>query len=115
MSILGYSEIVKKITGEDEYSFENIMVTLSKHSLSSLRIKALKELAKQKNSTITKILKRLKENTTGGTHISIKSFFINLEKENILSKEKINNRTYWKFTDKYKNFCKYLTNQSLSE
>lgn len=111
MTILGYSEIMRYINGHDEYIFENTMVSISKSGLSQIRLKVLQKLASEKRSTITQLLALVKENSTGGTHLTINKFFCALEKESIIEKSKIGNRTYWQFTPQYEQFRKYLENQ----
>ena len=109
MSVLGYTEIMRLLTGNDEYQFEEHILTISKYGISELRLNILKQLAISKRATISHILISNDSTNTGGTYKSINSFFKALEKEKILEEEKVGNRTYWKFTEKCTDFSKYLT------
>jgi len=100
MSVLAYSEIMKKITGIDEKRLEKPFLILSRHKITKNRLKVLKELANHEKITIGKILKNLKQSRGGGSYLTIRDFFLELEKEGLLKREKINNKCYWSFSDK---------------
>jgi hypothetical protein len=109
MSVLGYSKIIELLTGIRDYELENALILLSKHKFSELRYNCLKSLAIAERSTIPSLLKAIKENTSGGTYLSINSFFSGLERDNILIRELKGRRTYWKFSDTNDTLRKYFT------
>ena len=108
MSVLAYSELLKEITGINEEKAEEFFFRISNLSLSPLRSKCLKELVKKEKATVSSILKEMNETNCGGTYKSIKKFFNKLTDENIITKEKVGNRTYYKASKPAAEFFKYM-------
>ncbi|MDP3742261.1 MAG: hypothetical protein Q8R15_03035 [Candidatus Micrarchaeota archaeon] len=104
---LGYSEIFGRAAGLKK-NVQNWFIVLSRNEPSSLRLKALESLARLERSTISNVLKQLKENRTGGTYLSVAAFFNKLENENVLMKEEVGRRTYWQFSHDAEDLKKYL-------
>lgn len=109
MSVLGYSKIIELLTGIRDYELENALILLSKHKFSGLRYNCLKSLAIAERSTIPALLNAIKENTSGGTYLTINKFFNGLEQDKILVRELKGNRTYWEFSSANETLKKYLT------
>lgn len=108
MTILAYSELLRRIGGIEEKKVEQFYKVIASHNITSLRYKALKNLAKQDKSTIGKLLQNLNVNKSGGCYITIKKFFLEMNKNGILDTVVVGNRTYWKFSDKAKHLKLYL-------
>ena len=104
---LAYSEIFGRAAGLKK-TVQNWFIILARNEPSKLRLKTLESLAKLERATISNVLKKLKENRTGGTYLSIASFFKNLEKEGVLQRQEVGRRTYWQFTEQASDLKKYL-------
>lgn len=107
MSFFAYSEIYGLILGAKSSIHDKFLV-LTRHDTTKIRFRALCYLAKVRRDTISNILEQIGENRTGGTYISLQTYFENLEIEKILEKQSIGRRTYWKFTDQAKDLAEYL-------
>ena len=101
MSVLAYSELLKRIVGIDEKILEKPYQIISKHNTTKNRLAVLKELARTEKNTIGRLLKNLKLNRSGGSYLTIKKYFLELEKEGLLKKEKVNKTEVWSFSEKY--------------
>ncbi len=108
MTFYAYSKINELLTGVKSFELEHIISQLSKYMFSNLRKNCLIKLSILEKATISKILKELKQNNSGGTFLTIERFFEKLEKEGILKKEKYGRRTYWTFTDRGQSLRKSL-------
>ena len=106
--ILGRSELLRRIKGINEESFESYFVKLSKHGLTRLRFNCLKKLADLEKATVSSILKEINETSSGGTYITINTFFEKLKKEKILKKQKVGKLTYWSFDKPASDFAEYI-------
>ena len=104
---LAYSEIFGRAAGLKR-NLQNWFIVLARNEPSKLRLKALENLAKLERTTISNLLRDLKENRTGGTYMSVSVFFNKLEQEGILAKEEVGRRTYWQFADDAVDLKKYL-------
>src|SRR3989338_2992452 len=106
--ILGHDDLLRRMAGIESTKLEKVFRLMAKHSLSELRLRALKQLAELKVATIGSVLTELKETTSGGTFISNRDFFNALKKEGILSSKKVGKTTYWEISDAAKELEKYL-------
>ncbi|MFH0713955.1 MAG: hypothetical protein V1722_05270 [Candidatus Micrarchaeota archaeon] len=104
---LAYSEIFGRAAGLKR-NLQNWFIVLARNDPSKLRLKALENLAKLERTTISNLLRDLKENRTGGTYLSVSTFFNKLEVEGILAKEEVGRRTYWQFSEQAVDLKKYL-------
>ncbi len=98
MSVLGYSELLKEIYGITPESLENEISKLLTSKPSPAKVHLLKHLAKTQRATVSELLRALKMPNTGGSFKSIKKFFIDLTKFNILVEERVGKRTYYSFS-----------------
>jgi len=108
MSILAYSEILKKVTGIDEKELEKPFIILSRHNSTPKRFKILRVLANNEKSTISSLLKKAKLNRGGGSYLTIRKYFQSLEKEGLLKKEKINKKETWEFSEEYNDLKEFI-------
>jgi len=100
MSVLGYSELMKKIFGITPKTLQGELSQLLKTKPTQKKIEVLRELASTKRATIGKLMKKKKMTYTGGSFNSMKTFFEELYQLKILQKEIIGRRTYYTFTKK---------------
>lgn len=108
MSVLAYSELMKRIVGVDETKLETPFKILNNNNTTKTRLKILKELAKQDKATIGKLLKNSGHNRTGGSYITIKNYFLDLEKDGLLKKEKRGTIEEWSFSEKYEDIKVFI-------
>ncbi|MBR9691241.1 hypothetical protein GOV06_00475 [Candidatus Woesearchaeota archaeon] len=108
MSVLAYSELLKRIVGIDEKKLEKPFIILSKHNTTKNRLNILKELAQNEKITVGKLLRNLHQNIGGGSYLTIKKYFLELEKEGLLKKEKIKNKEIWSFSEEYKDLKEFI-------
>ena len=106
--MLAYSEILKRITGVEERNLEKYFRLLSESQLSPLRYSVLKQLAKQDKATIGSLLQSLDQHRTGGTYVTIQSFFTELAGKGLLEKVPVGRRNYWKFKEELSQLKQYL-------
>ncbi len=104
---LAYSEIFGRAAGLKR-TLQNWFIILARNEPSKLRVKALENLAKLERTTISNLLRDLKENRSGGTYLSVLAFFNKLENEGILEREEVGRRTYWRFSEQAADLKKYL-------
>ncbi len=104
---LAYSEIFGRAAGLKK-TLQNWFIILARNEPSKLRLKALASLARLEKATIPQSLKQAKENRTGGTYLSVLSFFNKLENEGVLQRKQAGRRTYWEFTQEAKDMQKYF-------
>lgn len=108
MSVLAYSELLKRMTGIDEKSLEKPYLILSKHETTQKRLAILKELAKHERITIGRLLKGLHRNRGGGSYLTIKKYFLELEKEGLLKHENIGEKEIWSFSKNHEDFKNFI-------
>ena len=108
MSMIGYSRLMKEIFDVDKTNVQMHLERLAKHMLSDLRIKALRFLSRSEKQTISTLLKKMSVNHNGGTYKTIKSFFLQLERDKILESNKVGVRSYWKFSEKARDLENYF-------
>ena len=108
MTVLAYSELVKRIMNIDEKKLEAPFKILSRLRSTPHRLAILKELARSEQSTIGKLLQKTKHNKGGGSYLAIQSFFNELEKEGLLKKTKENKKTVWMFTPEYTDLREFI-------
>ncbi len=101
--ILGYAEMLKRITGVDQKALEKPYQILSRHVTSKKRLDVLKQLAKSEPASIGSLLKALGQNRGGGSYITIQNYFLELEKDGLLVHDK-----KWSFHEDYKDFKRFL-------
>jgi len=99
---------MKDILDLDKESVELQLEKLASHKLTGLRLLALKQLSKEEKGTVCSILKKVVPNNTGGTYKTVIAFFLALETDSILAREKVGNRSYWKFSEKAKDLENYF-------
>lgn len=107
MTFLAYSEIYGRAAGLRKSTQDNFIV-LTRNDTTKIRFKALCCLAKEERDTISSVLEKIGENRSGGTYLSIQSYFEALQKESILIPEEVGRRTYWKFNPNAKDLEQYL-------
>lgn len=107
MSFLAYSEIFGRAAGLKKSTGDNFAI-LARNDTTKIRFKALCALAREERDTISAVLEKIGENRSGGTYLSIQSYFQNLQKENILQPEEVGRRTYWTFQPTAKDLQQYL-------
>lgn len=108
MSVLAYSELMRRITGIDERKLEKPFIILSKYNTTKNRMNILKELAKHEKIGIGKLLKNVHQNIGGGSYLTIQKYFMELEKEGILKKEIVDGKTLWSFSEQNKELKEYV-------
>lgn len=108
MSILAYSELLKRITGISEDELEKPFIILNRNNTTKYRLEMLKSLAMHEPISIGKLLKSNKLPRGGGSYITIQRYFLDLEKEGLLQKNIENKKTTWSFSDKYKELKKFI-------
>lgn len=104
---LAYSELFGRAAGLKR-TVQNWFIILARSEPSKLRLGCLEQLAKEERATISHVLKKLKENRTGGTYLSVNAFFNKLANEGILEKDEVGRRTYWQFAQDAADLKKYL-------
>lgn len=112
MSILAYSELMKRIAGIDEHNLETPFIILNRNNTTPNRLKVLKALAAKDESSLGKLLKHCKMNRGGGSYLTIKNYFRSLEDEGLLQRKKELNREIWSFSKKYEDIKKFILNKA---
>lgn len=97
MAVLGYSELLKEIYGINPHSLENEISKFLQSKPSNNKIRILKELKKSQRATISELLRHSLLPNTGGSFKSIRKFFEELVRLNILKKDTTVKRTYYYF------------------
>jgi Fe2+ or Zn2+ uptake regulation protein len=108
MSIVGYKQLMKSIFDVDKTNIETHLEKLSELKMTPLRYKALKALSNIEKETISRILRKIRENNTGGTFKTVSNFFNSLKEAGILETEKAGSRAYWRFNDDALDLKRYL-------
>lgn len=108
MSVLAYSELLKRILKIDERTLEKPFSILSKHNTTPKRLQILKELANQKSITIGKLLQELHRNKGGGSYLTIKRYFEGLEKSGLLTRNKTHQKEEWSFSEEYSGLKEFI-------
>ncbi len=108
MSVLAHSELLQRIMGIEETALEKPFALLSKTRATQKRLAALRELAKKEPATIGQVLQALHENKGGGSYLTIRAFFRQLEEGGMLKHESINNRNVWAFSQAHLAMKKFI-------
>jgi hypothetical protein len=108
MSVLAYSELLKRITGINEKELEEPFKILSQSHTTKNRFKTIKYLSLYEPISIGKLLHKIGLPRGGGSYLTIKKFFLSLEKKGLLQKEKDGMGYVWKFTERGDHLKKYL-------
>ena len=108
MSVLAYSELLKRITGIKESELEKPFIILGKHNTTENRLKVLRELANHDKATIGFLLKRCKLNKSGGSYLTIKKFFEELEKDGLLKRHQKNKKQEWSFSKEFSSLKEFI-------
>lgn len=97
MSVLAYSELLRRIAGIDEKELETPFRILNRNNTTQNRLRVLKALADHEPISIGALLQKLHQPRGGGSYITIKRYFRDLEKEGLLKSEKKKNIEVWSF------------------
>ena len=108
MSVLAYSELLKRIANIEEEKLEKPYIILSKNNTTKNRLRVLKELARREKSTIGSLLKKTHQNKGGGSYLTIKKYFQQLEKEGLLKSERKNKKKVWFFSPEFKELKEFI-------
>ena len=111
MSVLAYSELLKRIAGVNEQKLEEPFKILHNSNTTATRLKVIKTLAKYEPITLGKLLKIAGFPTGGGSYMTIRAYFYELEKKGLLKSSrrgKAMKKTYWEFTEKGEEMKKYI-------
>ncbi|MFT4304690.1 MAG: hypothetical protein ACMXX8_01230 [Candidatus Woesearchaeota archaeon] len=108
MTILAYSELLKRITGIDEKRLEMPFVVLNRNNTTKNRLSILKALAEREPITIGFLLQKSNQARGGGSYLTIRKYFESLEKEGLLKRSKIKSKTLWSFSEEYHELKKYI-------
>ena len=108
MSVLAYSELLKRITGIEEYELEIPFKILNKNNTTQNRLKAIKSLALQEPVSLGKLLSSIDMPRGGGSYITIRKYFQALEKDGLLQTKLDKGKTIWQFSKKGELLKKYI-------
>src|SRR3989344_9107264 len=108
MSVLAYSELLKKITGINEKDLEEPFKILSENNTTKSRLKIIKGLALYEPISIGNLLHKMGFPRGGGSYLTTKKYFSMLEKDGLLSKQKIKNKIVWMFSKKGEYLKRYI-------
>jgi len=108
MSVLAYSELLKRITGIEERKLEEPFKILNKNNTTPTRLKAIKGLALHGPISLGKLLQTIGLPRGGGSYLTIRRYFLSLEKEGLLKKEMINKKTIWGFSEEGEILKKFI-------
>ena len=108
MSVLAYSELLKRIAGIEEKDLEAPFRILSKNNTTSMRLEVIKGLARYEPMSTGMLLQKLGFPRGGGSYITIQNFFSSLEKEELLERRKIKSKTLWAFSNKGELLKRYI-------
>lgn len=108
MSVLAYSELMRRIVGVEESELERPFKILSDHNTTSLRLAAIKELSRHESISIGKLLQTLKQPRGGGSYLTVRKYFMELEKTGLLVRTRVGNRTEWGISKKNEDFKRYV-------
>jgi|GEM_PF-5402338 len=106
--ILGYSELLKRITGIDQKRLEMPMVILNRNNTTKNRMNILRDLVKYEPITVGLLLQKAKQPRGGGSYITIRKYFKCLEKEGLLKSKKMGAKTLWSISDEYSDIKKFF-------
>ncbi|MCD4666499.1 hypothetical protein K8R47_01665 [archaeon] len=108
MSVLAYSELLKRIFNIDENQFRKPYQILSRYNPTKNRIEILKQLALHDKITIGQLLKKTNHNKGGGSYLTIKKYFENLAKEGLLIKYQKKKKILWSFSEEYLDVKRFI-------
>lgn len=100
MSVLAYSELLKRITGINERELETPFQLLNRNHTTKKRLEVLKGLAKHEPISVGKLLHSIGFPRGGGSFITMRNYFLALEKDGILERKKIKTKDIWQFSTK---------------
>ena len=108
MSVLAYSELLKRITEIDENMLEQPFKILNATNTTPTRLKVIKALAIYEPISLGKLLQKVGLPRGGGSYITIRKYFLNLEHKGLLETVKENNKTRWKFSSQGEILKRYI-------
>jgi len=108
MSVLAYSELLKRITGINEKDLEEPFKILSENNTTKNRLKIIKGLALHEPISMGNLLHKLGFPRGGGSYLTARKYFLMLEADGLLEKQKEKNKTIWKFSKKGEDLKKYI-------
>jgi hypothetical protein len=108
MTALGYSELLKRITGIDQKKLEAPFIILNRNNTTKVRLDVIKQLARLGPLTIGLLLQKSNQPRGGGSYLTIRKYFEALEREGLLKKEKIKTKTLWSFSDDHRDFKDFI-------
>ncbi|MBI2102372.1 hypothetical protein HYT55_00910 [Candidatus Woesearchaeota archaeon] len=108
MSVLAYSELLKRITGIDDHQLEEPFKILSQNNTTQSRCKIIKGLALYEPISIGNLLRKSELPRGGGSYLTVRKYFLSLEKAGLLEKYLLHNRAVWRFSKNGEHLRKYL-------
>ncbi|MBI4451126.1 hypothetical protein HY642_04065 [Candidatus Woesearchaeota archaeon] len=108
MSVLAYSELLKRIAGINESQLEAPFKILSQNNTTKTRLAVIKGLANHEPISIGKLLQAVHLPRGGGSYMTIQKYFVSLQKAGLLDCRKIKNRTLWSFTKEGGELKRYI-------
>ena len=108
MSVLAYSELLRRITGIDQETLELPFVILNKNNTTRKRLLIIKELAKKEKATIGQLLESVGLPRGGGSYLTIQDYFLSLEKEGLLQRTNVGKKVVWSFSEKHAPFKRFV-------
>lgn len=114
MSVLAYSELLRRIAGFDDSHLETPFKILSKNNTTPMRLRVIRALAIHEPISIGKLLQTVNLPRGGGSYLTIRKYFLSLEKEGLLERRRMGRKntnktkTLWIFSKKNEEFKKYI-------
>ena len=108
MSVLAYSELLKRIIGIHDEELEEPFKILGRHNTTKTRLTAIKTLARDGPVSLGMLLHSANLPRGGGSYLNIRKFFLELEKEGLLAKNECGNKTEWAFSEKGESLKRFI-------
>ena len=108
MSVLAYSELLRRIAGIEQDDLERPFKILSRNNATRKRIEILKILASAEPISIGMLLQKSGLPRGGGSYMTIKRFFLALEKEGLLEHNIVRKRALWQYSASAELFKRYI-------
>ena len=108
MSVLAYSELLKRISGIDQEKLDQPFKILNSSNTTQNRLKAIKALAKHEPITLGKLLQAIGLPKGGGSYLTIRDYFYTLEDKGLLMSVEKKGKKFWKFTEKGDHLKRYI-------
>lgn len=99
MSILAYSELVKEVFGISPQVVKRDLATLMNVKLTEEKVQVIRQLAREKRSSVSALLRKTNRNNTGGSYIATKKFLNELARIGLLERDFVGRRTYYEFPE----------------